>query len=166
MRKWLVLAVLLGAGVLIGRRLRARSTAPVAPSVAPSVAPAPAPAPAPPPSRPVVARPEPPAGDPPATTNGERVVLMSISTLEERGEDATHDAVVRHVAAGEIDPDEETVEVLLHRLAAGGCLAGGGDEEAYRLTPLGRAALLDGSTARPSAAEDAADELSSPTAEA
>jgi hypothetical protein len=156
MRKWLVLAVLLGAGVLIGRRLRARPAPPVRPSVA---------APPPPVRRPVAVEPDPPAGDPPPTTNGERVVLMSISTLEERGEDATHDAVVRHVAAGEIDPDEDAVDVLLHRLTAGGCLAGGGDG-AYRLTALGRAALADGSTARPSAAEDAADELSSPATEA
>ena len=106
------------------------------------------------------------AADPPPTTNGERVVLMSVSTLEERGEHATQEAVVRHVAAGDIDPDEGTVDVLLHRLTQSGCLSGDGEAGAYRLTPLGRAALLDGSSARPSAAGDAADELSSPTPDA
>jgi hypothetical protein len=70
--------------------------------------------------------------------------------------------VVRHVAAGELDPDDDAVDVLLHRLAELGCLSGGADDGPYRLTATGRAALADGSTARPSPAGDAADELSSP----
>jgi DNA-binding PadR family transcriptional regulator len=87
---------------------------------------------------------------------------MSIQSLEDAGEDPSSEAVVGKVGAGDIDPDEGTVEALLHRLVDSGCLEGGDAGGPYRLTALGRAALLDGSTARPSAAEDAADELASP----
>jgi DNA-binding PadR family transcriptional regulator len=86
---------------------------------------------------------------------------MSVSSLLERGDAVTHEAVVAHVAAGEIDPDEGTVEVLLQRLASAGLLAGG-DGGTYRLTPSGQAALMDVSPARPSPAGDATEELSSP----
>jgi DNA-binding PadR family transcriptional regulator len=85
---------------------------------------------------------------------------MSVSALHERGEGATPEAVVAHVAAGEIDPDEGTIEVVLRRLADAGLLDGG--DEGYHLTPSGHAALADGSPARPSPAGDAGDELSSP----
>ena len=170
MRKVVVIAVLAVAGVLVGRRIRTRagvSGSPPQPARPP--APPPRPAASPPPERAAEATVEPepePSGPPPATTNGERVVLMSISTLQERGEPPSLDAVLGHVAAGEIDPDEGTVEVLLHRLVANGCLAGDGSQGPYRLTPVGQAALADGSTARPSPAGDAADELSSPTTDA
>jgi hypothetical protein len=172
MRKLVVLVALVVAGALIGRRLRSRGAAsapPLAPTP-PAPAPrAPVPASAPPPAASPVAEqePEPPAasGPPPATTNGERVVLMSVQSLTDRDGGATQEAVVAKVAAGDIDPDEGTVEVLLHRLVAAGCLDGG-DAGPYRLTSLGQAALLDGSSARPSAAGDAADELATPAADA
>ncbi len=104
-------------------------------------------------------------GPPPPTTNGERVVLMSVQSLMDQDEGATHEAVVAKVAAGEIDPDEGTVDALLHRLAAAGCLEGG-ETGPSRLTRLGPAARLAGSSARPAAAEEAADELASPAPDA
>jgi hypothetical protein len=161
-RKVVLLVLLVVAGAVLVQRVRSRSAAP-----SPRTAPVPPPAPA---SEPPATRRPPPRSDgvtPPAppTTNGERVVLMSIQFLEERGQEVTGDAVVRHVAAGDIDPDEGTVDLLLHRLVSTGCLGGGGDGP-YHLTALGRAALLDGSSARPSPAGDAADELSSPTTDA
>ena len=171
MRKVVVLAALVVAGALLGMRLRSRGPAPAhAPAPAP---PAPAPVsptavrPAPTAAPVAVEEPEPPpaTGPPPATTNGERVVLMSVQSLEEGGEDATSEAIVGKVGAGEIDPDEGTVDALLHRLATAGCLDGGEGGRPYRLTSLGRAALADGSTARPSAAGDAADELASPASD-
>src|SRR5215213_5748065 len=114
MRKLVLVAALVLAGVLVARRIRSRAAAPGSPAM-----------PATPPSahrspvadEPAVDRsgeavdpePAPPVPAPPRpTTNGERVVLMSISSLQERGQDATHEAVVAHVAAGEIDPDEAT----------------------------------------------------------
>jgi hypothetical protein len=180
MRKFLVFLLLLGAGALVVRRLRASSGAPARrPVSAPPAPPRPATPPQAPPAVAVAAEPEPapvPAAEPeppqvaepvadtaPPTTNGERVVLMSISSLEGRGQDATAEAVVAHVAAGEIDPDEGAVEELLQRMAGSGLLSGGNGAGPYQLTATGRAALLDGSPARPSPAGDAADELGSPT---
>lgn len=174
MRKLVLVAVLVVAGALVARRVRSRAVSSGRPLTE---------TPLPPPSQERSRPPDEPtppgrsadeqlsgAGAtvpaPPPTTNGERVVLMSISSLQERGQDATHAAVVAHVAAGELDPDEGTVDVLLHRLAASGLLAGGQGGEPYRLTASGQAALADGSRARPSPAEDAADELSSPTSNA
>jgi hypothetical protein len=78
----------------------------------------------------------------------------------------TAEAVVAHVAAGEIDPDEGAVEEILQRMAGSGLLTGGDGAGPYQLTPTGRAALLDGSAARPSPAGDAADELGAPTTSA
>ena len=106
--------------------------------------------------------PTPVPGPPPPTTNGERVLLMSISSLQGRGEDATAEAVVAHVAAGEIDPDDGTIETLLQGMTGSGLLTGGDGACPYRLTETGEAALRDGSAARPSPAGAAADELSSP----
>lgn len=161
MRKLVLVVLLVVAGVLVARRVRARAAAP--PYRPPSPAPGPADrSPAAAPLRTVAPAP----GPPPPTTNGERVVLMSISALQARGQDATVEAVVAHVAAGDIDPDEGAVDVLLHRLAASGLLSGGDGEGPYRLTATGQAALLDGSPARRSPAADAADELSSPAGNA
>jgi hypothetical protein len=145
MRKLLLLVGLLLAGVVIVRRIRSRDGGADRP-------------PAPAPVRPV------PASDvpPPPTTNGERVVLTSIWTLQGRGDTPSREAVVDHVAAGGLDPDGGTVDALLHRLVGSGLLSGG-DGEPYRLTAVGQGALLDGSPARPSSAGDAAEELSSPT---
>jgi hypothetical protein len=165
MRKLVLFVALVVAGAVVVRKLRSSAT----PSAPPSPAPPPPPRPRERPS-PVERAPAPaaseadpaPAGPPPSTTNGERVVLMSISSLEERGEEPTVEAVVGHVAAGEIHPDEGTVEALLHRLAGSGLLTDADGDGSYRLTASGRAALLDGSPARPSPAGGAADELSSP----
>ena len=173
MRKLALFAALAGAGALLVRRLRSPGAAPIratapAPQT-PVAAPAPAAAPvAAPAATPLaVEDPEPPAtGPPPPTTNGERVVLMAVQALEEGGGEVTGEAVVDKVGAGELDPDEGTVDVLLHRLATAGCLEDGGNGGPYRLTAMGRAALLDGSSARPSPAGDAADELASPATEA
>src|SRR4051794_12632866 len=156
MRKLVLFVLLVAAGALVARRLRS------------SAAPRPVPVPAPgttvrtpvPPEPAPMAQPAPVA--PPPTTNGERVVLMSISSLEGRSQEATTEAVVAHVAAGEIDPDEGTIEALLHRMAGSGLLTAGDGAGPYSLTATGHAALLDGSPARPSAAGDAAEELSSP----
>ena len=156
MRKLLLVTLLLVAAALAVLRLRSRRAA--APDHLPTA-----------PTAPVRRLPDPepamraPAAEPPPpTTNGERVLLMSVSSLEGRGQEATTDAVVAHVAAGEIDPDEGTIEGLLERLAGSGLLSGGDGAGAFRLTPTGHAALLDGSAARPSPAGAAADELSSP----
>jgi hypothetical protein len=158
MRKLLLVTLLLVAGALAVRRLRPR----------PAVAPGPLPTSPLPPFR--VAEPEPAApamrapapATPPPTTSGERVLLMSISSLAGRGQEATAEAVLAHVAAGEIDPDEGTIEALLQRMAGSGLLTGGDGAGPFRLTETGRAALLDGSAARPSPAGGAADELSAP----
>jgi len=162
LRKLVLFLALLLTGAAVARKVRAGA----------------APAPAPPPSLPPRERPaseEPaeateapePDGPPPepprSTTNGERVVLMSISSLEERGEEPTVEAVVGHVAAGDLDPDEGTVDAVLHRLADSGLLSAAGAGGPYRLTPSGRAALLDVSPPRPSLAGGAAEELSSPS---
>jgi hypothetical protein len=151
-RKLVVIALLAAAVALLARRLRPRSPGPVdRPQAAP-------PRPASPPA--------PAAAPPPPTTNGERVVLMSVSSLQGRGQAVTADAVVAHVGAGELHPDEGTVDVVLHRLAGAGLLSGGDGNGSYRLTATGQAALLDGSPARPSPAADAAEELSTPATNA
>jgi hypothetical protein len=172
MRKLALLAALAGAGALLVRRLRSPGAAPARPTApapqTPVAAPAPAAAPvAAPSATPPVEDPAPPAtGPPPPTTNGERVVLMAVQSLEDGGGEVTREAVVGKVGAGELDPDEGTVDVLLHRLATAGCLDDSGNGGPYRLTAVGRAALLDGSSARPSPAGDAGDELASPATEA
>ena len=161
MRKLVVFVALAVAGAVVVRKVRSSAT-PAAPPPVPRERPAPVDR-APATAAPEPAPPEPePAGPPPRTTNGERVVLMSISSLEERGDEPTVAAVFGHVGAGEIDPDEGTVEALLHRLAESGLLTATGGDGPYRLSASGRAALLDGSPARPSPAGGAADELSSP----
>jgi hypothetical protein len=171
MRKLLVLAGLLLAVVVVARRIRSHvpgrerrpTPAPPLPARSQTLDP-----PAPLIERSLEAEPVPVSdpevemAPPPPTTNGERVVLMSIWSLQERGEAATQETVVGHVAAGEVDPDEGTVDALLHRLVGTGLLSGGEGDEPYRLTESGQAALLDGSRARPSSAGDAAEELSSP----
>ena len=160
MRKLLLVTLLLVAGALAVRRLRPRSAAVPGPLPA-----SPVPTPV---STPRLPEPEAPAmrppvaGPPPPTTNGERVLIMSISSLEGRGDDPTAEAVVAHIAAGEIDPDEGTIEALLQRMAGSGLLTGGDGAGPFRLTETGQAALLDGSAARPSPAGGAADELSAP----
>ena len=167
-RKLLLVVALVVAGALVVRKARAGATSAAPPRLPPTPAPAPRPQqehPAPVPRPEATPPPEAddrPAEPPPPTTNGERVVLMSISSLEERGEEPTVEAVVGHVAAGELDPDEGTVEALLHRLAGSGLLGAAGDDGPYRLTASGRAALLDVSPPRPSPAGGAAEELSSP----
>jgi hypothetical protein len=168
MRKLFVLAGLLLVGFVVARRIRSRvparehRPAPTPPLPARSQVLDP---PAPLIERVPEAEPEPQVevAPPPPTTNGERVVLMSTWSLQERGEAATKEAVVGHVAAGEVDPDEGTVDSLLHRLVGAGLLSGGEGGEPYRLTESGQAALRDGSRARPSPAGDAAEELSTPT---
>jgi hypothetical protein len=172
MRKFVVFFGLLVTGIVVARRIRSRIAgrerqavpAPSMPARSQTLHP-----PGPPIERPPVTELVLASGataetaPPPPTTNGERVVLMSTWSLQERGEAATKDAVVGHVAAGEVDPDEGTVDTLLHRLVGAGLLSGGEGGEPYRLTESGQAALRDGSRARPSPAGDAAEELSSPT---
>ena len=159
MRKLVLFVALVVLGAVVVRKVRSSATAAVPPAPAPPPRERPTPVDRTPP--PATSETDPvPAGPPPSTTNGERVVLMSISSLEDRGDEPTVEAVVGHVAAGELDPDEGTVEALLHRLAGSGLLTDG--DGPYRLTASGRAALADGSPARPSPAGGAADELSSP----
>jgi hypothetical protein len=170
MRKILLLVGLLLAGVAawqfrsrVARRERESVPTSRMPARSPSLDPPESPIERSPEVEPASSEPTAGTAPPPLTTNGERVVLMSIWSLQERGQDATQEAVVGHVAAGEVDPDEGTVDTLLHRLVGSGLLSGGGGDGPYRLTASGEAALLDGSRARPSPAGDATEELSSPT---